>query len=137
MKNRNINSNREKHHIYYQNEDCVHRVKKSILHPPFSESQPEKAKKETFFVGSTRILFWQKIILFGKSGRKTEKKRVSYLEKKSKKPTFFSEKKKCLKLFRRKFCKSGWGENNFFEKIFSIKIKNRKKVCKHPRCTPV
>ena len=76
MKNSVINSNREKLHIYYQNGDCVHRVKKSILHPPFSESQPEKAEKETFFVGSTRILFWQKILLFGKSGRKTEKKSV-------------------------------------------------------------
>ena len=57
MKNSNLNSNREKHHIYEQNGDDVHRVKKSILHPPFSESQPEKAEKETFFVGSTRILF--------------------------------------------------------------------------------
>ena len=57
MKNRNINNNREKHTIYYQNIEGVPRVKKSILHPPFSESQPEKAEKETFFVGSTRILF--------------------------------------------------------------------------------
>ena len=57
MKNSNLNSNREKDPIYDQNGDCVHRVKKSILHPPFSESQPEKAKKETFFVGSTRNLF--------------------------------------------------------------------------------
>ena len=137
MKKRIINSNREKQHLCYQNTECIHRVQKSTLHPPFSESQPEKAEKETFFVGSTRIHFWQKISFFGKSGRKTEKKRVQYLEKKSKKPTFFSEKKQCLKLFRRKFCKSGWSEHNFFEKIFSIKIKNRKKVCKHPRCTPV
>ena len=57
MKNSVINSNREKEHIYYQNVEGVHRVKKSILHPPFSESQPEKAEKETFFVGSTKILF--------------------------------------------------------------------------------
>ena len=57
MKKRIINSNREKHPIYDQNGDCVHRVKKSILHPPFSESQPEKAEKGTFFVGSTRIPF--------------------------------------------------------------------------------
>ena len=137
MKNSVINSNREKEPMYYQNREGVPWVKKSILHPPFSESQPEKDEKGTFFVGSTRIHFWQKISFFGKSGRKTEKKRVQYLEKKSKKPTFFSEKKKYVTLFRRKFCKSGWGENNFFEKIFSIKIKNRKKVCKHPRCTPV
>ena len=57
MKNSAINSNREKEPIYDQNVEGVHRVKKSILHPPFSESQPEKAEKETFFVGSTRILF--------------------------------------------------------------------------------
>ena len=76
MKKRSTNSNREEQHIYDQNGDCVHRVKKSILHPPFSESQPEKAEKETFFVGPTKILFWQKILLFGKSGRKTEKKSV-------------------------------------------------------------
>ena len=57
MKNSGINSNREKEPIYYQNGEGVHRVKKSILHPSFSESQPEKAEKETFFVGSTRILF--------------------------------------------------------------------------------
>ena len=76
MKNSVINSNREKQHIYYQNIEGIHRMKKSILHPPFSESQPEKAEKETFFVGSARIHFWQKISLFGKSGRKTEKKRV-------------------------------------------------------------
>ena len=49
MKNSNLNSNREKHRIYYQNGDDVHRVKKSILHPPFSESQPEKAEKWIFF----------------------------------------------------------------------------------------
>ena len=61
MKNRNINSNREKHHIYYQNVEDVHRVKKNILHLPFSESQPEKAEKGTFFVESTRIFFWQNI----------------------------------------------------------------------------
>ena len=76
MKNSVINSNREKEPMYYQNREGIHRMKKSILHPPFSESQPEKAEKETFFVGSTRILFWQKILLFGKSGRKTEKKSV-------------------------------------------------------------
>ena len=57
MKNRNINSNREKNPIYYQNIEGVPRVKKSILHPPFSESQPEKAEKGTFFVGSTKIPF--------------------------------------------------------------------------------
>ena len=57
MKNRNLNSNREKHHIYYQNGDCEQRKKKSILHPPFSESQPEKAEKGTFFVGPTKIPF--------------------------------------------------------------------------------
>ena len=57
MKKRITNSNREKHHIYYQNVEGVHRVKKSILHPPFSESQPEKAEKGTFFVGSTKIPF--------------------------------------------------------------------------------
>ena len=60
MKNSGINSNREKHHIYDQNVEGVHRVKKSILHLPFSESQPEKAEKGTFFVGSTRILFNKK-----------------------------------------------------------------------------
>ena len=57
MKNSNLNSNREKHHIYYQNGDCVHRVKKSILHPPFSESQPEKAENRIFFIGSDKVFF--------------------------------------------------------------------------------
>ena len=57
MKNSNLNSNREKDPIYYQNIEGVPRVQKSILHPPFSESQPEKDEKATFFVGSTRILF--------------------------------------------------------------------------------
>ena len=57
MKKRIINSNREKHHIYYQNGDCVHRVKKSILHLPFSESQPEKAKNRIFFIGSDKVFF--------------------------------------------------------------------------------
>ena len=44
MKNSVINSNREKEPIYDQNGEGVHRVKKIILHPPFSESQPEKAE---------------------------------------------------------------------------------------------
>ena len=57
MKNSAINSNREKQHAYYQNTEGAHRVKKSLLHPPFSESQPEKAEKGTFFVGSIKILF--------------------------------------------------------------------------------
>ena len=57
MKKRSTDSNREKQHIYYQNIEGVHRVKKRILHPPFSENQPEKAEKGTFFVGSTRTQF--------------------------------------------------------------------------------
>ena len=49
-KNRNINSNREKHHIYDQNVEGIYRVKKSILHPYFLESQPEKAENRIFFI---------------------------------------------------------------------------------------
>ena len=60
MKNSGINSNREKQHIYYQNREGVHRMKKSILHPPFSEIQPEKVEKGTFFVGSIKVLFDKK-----------------------------------------------------------------------------
>ena len=60
MKNSVINSNREKHHIYYQNVEDVHRVKKSTLYPYFSESQPEKVKIMTFFVWSDLIHFNKK-----------------------------------------------------------------------------
>ena len=63
MKKRIINSNREKQHMYYQNREGVHRVKKRILHPPFSESQPEKAEKGTSFVGSIKTLLTKKIDL--------------------------------------------------------------------------
>ena len=55
-----INSNREKHHIYYQNVEGVHRVKKSVLHLPFSESQPEKAENRIFFIGFIKVLFDKK-----------------------------------------------------------------------------
>ena len=58
MKKSAINSNREKEPMYYQNREGAHRVKKSILHPPFSESQPEKAEKEIFFVGSIRVILF-------------------------------------------------------------------------------
>ena len=57
MKNSNLNSNREKHHIYDQNVEDVHRVKKNILHPTFSESQPEKAENRIFFIGSDKVFF--------------------------------------------------------------------------------
>ena len=57
MKKRIINSNREKQHMYYQNREGVHRVKKRILHPPFSESQPEKAENRIFFIGSDKVFF--------------------------------------------------------------------------------
>ena len=60
MKKRIINSNREKQYMCYQNTECMHKVKNTVLHPHFSESQPEKAEKETLFVGSIRILFDQK-----------------------------------------------------------------------------
>ena len=61
MKNSSLNSNRERHPIYDQNGDCVHRVKKSLLHPPFSESQPEKAENRIFFIGSDKVFFDKKI----------------------------------------------------------------------------
>ena len=57
MKNSGINSNREKQHIYYQNREGIHRMKKSVLHPPFSESQPEKAENRIFFIGSDEVFF--------------------------------------------------------------------------------
>ena len=57
MKKRSINSNREKQPIYYQNSEGIHRVKKSILHLPFSESQPEKAENRIFFIGSDKVFF--------------------------------------------------------------------------------
>ena len=57
MKNSVINSNREKEPMYYQNREGVHRAKKIILHPPFSESQPEKAENRIFFIGSDKVFF--------------------------------------------------------------------------------
>ena len=57
MKNSILNSNREKQYMCYQNTECMHKVKNTVLHPPFSESQPEKEEKEAFFVGSTRTFF--------------------------------------------------------------------------------
>ena len=57
MKKSSTNSNREKQYMYYQNTECMHRVKNTVLHPPFSESQPEKAEKGAFFIGSDKVLF--------------------------------------------------------------------------------
>ena len=57
MKNSVINSNREKQHMYYQNIEGIHRMKKSVLHPPFSESQPENAENRIFFIGSDKVFF--------------------------------------------------------------------------------
>ena len=62
MKNSVINSNREKEPMYYQNVEGVHRAKKIILHPTFSESQPEKAKIMTFFI-------WYNAMTFNKKNR--------------------------------------------------------------------
>ena len=62
MKKRAINSNREKQYMCYQNTECMHRVKNTVLHPPFSESQPEKAKIMTFFI-------WSNLIHFNKKNR--------------------------------------------------------------------
>ena len=70
MKNSSLNSKREKQPIYDQNREDIHRVKKSILHPSFSESQPEKAGNRAFFVAAIQILFDKKNrpIKFAKNG---------------------------------------------------------------------
>ena len=57
MKNRNINSNREKQSVYYQNTECIDRVKNNVLHPYFLESQPEKAENRIFFIWSDKVFF--------------------------------------------------------------------------------
>ena len=107
MKNSVINSNREKHHIYDQNGDCVHRVKKSILHPPFSESQPEKAEKGTFFVGSIRILFLTKNTTFRKVREKNRKKECVIPRKKEQKTHFFFRKKEVFEVISSKILQIG------------------------------
>ena len=73
----------------------------------FQRVSRKKTKNVPFLDDQAGPIFDKKMDVFRKSGRKTEKKRMFYIEKKSEKPTFFSEKKKCLALFYRKFFKSG------------------------------
>ena len=61
MKKRIINSNREKQHIYYQNIEGIYRMKKSVLHPYFLESQPEKAENKTFLQDLLRSFLTKKM----------------------------------------------------------------------------
>ena len=60
MKKRSINSNREKQPIYDQNVEDIHRTKKGILHPPFSEIQPEKVENKTFLYDLLRYFLTKK-----------------------------------------------------------------------------
>ena len=107
MKKRSTNSNREKQTIYYQNTEGIHRVKNSVLHSPFSESQPEKAEKKTFFVGSTKILFLTKNITFRKVREKNRKKECIIPRKKEQKTHFFFRKKEVFAVISSKILQIG------------------------------
>ena len=60
MKNSVINSNREKHHIYDQNGDCVHRVKKAFYTPLFQKVSRKKTKRGPFLDGQVGSIFNKK-----------------------------------------------------------------------------
>ena len=92
MKNSVINSNREKEPIYDQNGEGVHRVKKSILHPPFSESQPEKDKIMTFFI-------WFSLMPFNKKNGPLKSVKIwvqQVLYRENQKTRFFRQKSRTL-----------------------------------------
>ena len=73
----------------------------------FQKVSRKKTKNVPFLDGQAGSIFNKKWTFSENQGEKTEKKSALYIEKKSEKPTFFSEKKKCLALFHRKFFKSG------------------------------
>ena len=79
--------------MYYQNREGVHWVKKNILHPHFSESQPEKAEKGTFFVGSIKTFFDKKYRFSESQGEKQKKRGCNISKKRAKNPLFFQKKR--------------------------------------------
>ena len=73
----------------------------------FQKVSRKKTKNVPFLDGQAGSIFNKKWTFSENQGEK-QKKRGRYIpKKKSEKPTFFSEKKKCLALFHRKFFKSG------------------------------
>ena len=107
MKNSNLNSNREKQPIYDQNVEGVHRVKKSILHPPFSESQPEKAEKGDLFCRVYQDPFLTKNTTFRKVREKNIKKECVIPRKKEQKTHFFFRKKEVFEVISSKILQIG------------------------------
>ena len=82
-------------------------MKKSILHPPFSESQPEKAEKETFFCRVYQDPFLTKNNTFRKVREKNRKKECIIPRKKEQKTHFFFRKKEVCDVISSKILQIG------------------------------
>ena len=132
MKNSVINSNREKYHIYYQNVEGIHRVKKSILHPPFFRKSAGKRGKRGLFWMTKQDLFLTKNRRFRKIREKNRKKEDVTYRKKERKTHFFFRKKEVFDVVSSKIFQIGLKCRHIFRKIFRIKIKNRKKGLYRP-----